>query len=157
MKFSDITERLNDIKLLLLLAVLLTFATPTEAQMAEYRTNAFSGVTSTLATNASYTCTNSTVVLRKDRGLSIWASFVTTNTVATGNVTFNFVAGNGSVYGTSLITATFPLNGTNTVIGYTNFPATVIGNARSLKLYSITNAETTNAVTVNWVQYGHYY
>lgn len=91
------------------------------------------------------------VPLRKDRGIGIQATIGSTN-AATLQTGISFAL---SVDGTSYTTANnywfiIPaLNGTTPVTTFTNFPATLINNARYMKVLQITNGHTASLFVTN--------
>lgn len=83
-------------------------------------------------------------------GLGVEVTMATTN-AATANVTFYL---NLTKDGTNWLTkppfsAAFPLNGSNTVRLWTNFPATAIDGAVACRIESATNAHTATVTISN--------
>jgi hypothetical protein len=78
------------------------------------------------------------LTLRQDKGLSIFVSaHATTNSTAATTLLYDVTA-NGINYTTfEPIAVTFALNGTNEVVFWTNFPASVVNNLRAIKCTSV--------------------
>lgn len=93
--------------------------------------------------------------VRKTQGMAIMPAFAGTNT-GTANVAFTFaVSPDGTNYNsTSDFTLTVAMNGTNAIIGYTNWPALYLDNVRYIRLKSIYNYHTNNVFVSNiWYSY----
>ena len=139
--------------------IALMLALPATGQVTPTAYGGLTGVTASLPYASTNSCTNSTVLLHKNLGLAVFPSIVCTNTAAATAVTFNFVPSyDGTNYATSgALKLILTLNGTNTVVGWTNWSADVLNNVYNLKLLNIVNADTTNAVTCNGVTYSYFY
>ncbi len=115
-------------------------------------------------TNASVTITNETTRTFNGAGISLPANndgiaispvMVTTNSAAVDAITFTFEV---SIDGTNYCTLTPftyspKLNGTTTVIGYTNWGKPLLANAKYIRLKSIATAAGTNTLTVSALEY----
>lgn len=109
-------------------------------------------------TNAVLTLTNAQTVtynsaalyVRKNQGLAIMP-WIASSDAANGAVTFTFdVSADGTNYTTSTPFTYAPtLNGTTSVIGYTNWSSTILNNVRYIRLRSIANAHTNTIYCTN--------
>lgn len=133
-----------------------TLVFPTRTSVAGFTLNTLGGLQATTANSATSNPTNAIAGVN-DGGFAITTSFTGSNSSDTGNVTYTFYP---SLDGTNFASAgalTFAVasNGTNTVIGFTNFAAANVGNARYVQLYSIANAAG-HTITNNNVWVGQY-
>lgn len=119
----------------------------------DFRAYSLTGLQATVASASTVNPTNAVVRLFKGAGIAVFPSVVSTNTSDTGTVTFTYsVSPDGTNYATqNRLTHAVTLNGTNTVIGYTNFSrATGLDNAKWFKLVSIQSGSS-NTVTIGGV------
>jgi len=137
-------------------ALALLTAPPLAAQITDYKPETFTGVQSSVAASSAASPTNSTIRLAKNLGgVGIWSS-LSSEDAATGDVTLKFALSyDGTNWSTTTYNHVVALSGTNVVVGHTNFPATVVGSARHLKLLQISNGSASN-LTVNAVTAARY-
>jgi hypothetical protein len=94
--------------------------------------------------------TNNVISLRQGQGMAVAVSFAGTNASATGAFVINWAV---SLDGTNYQTANFlsfnnTVTGTTGVVGYTNFPSTVLNNALYITPASIQNTCTPGSAGV---------
>jgi hypothetical protein len=147
---------------LLIIIAIIAMITPVKAQGLngafiqtrwKYFTNAAGTgpYASVIVTNATAPTINSpAVALYRGRGLAIMPTFIGTN-AGTANVILAFnVSADGTNWSTTTpFSYTLPMNGTTAVIGYTNFPSTLLDNVAYLRLAYISNAHTANITVSN--------
>lgn len=106
-----------------------------------------------IAASSTSNIVTSPITVRQGSGQAFFATINHTN-ASTATATFHFdVSYDGSTF-----TTTQPLkfavvgNGTTAVVGYTNFPPSVLDNVRQIKLSAIQNAHTAALFVTNVVQ-----
>lgn len=119
-----------------------------------YKTGQF--LTNAIFTNAANSTTTFTatqmkpLLIQQGAGFSFTPHFYSTNTAAISNAVFHIqLSADGTNYSTtSPLTYTAALNGTNLVVGYTNYSGAQVGDAKFARLSKVVGDGGTNAIVV---------
>ena len=123
---------------------------PVLGQVTPTTWSAFTGVPAYVEGGAQSNLTSTAISVRKDRGLSIIPIFAGTNS-GTANLIFTGKVSPDKTNWCTVtpFTYTVAMNGTTGVVGYTNWPPTLLNNVAWFQLTSISNGHTASVYITN--------